>query len=186
MAQTWLADASAKGMYLSTKCTALSSLFDLRPFIQGISAILPSVVRFPTNHRAIAQLLSLFRANTRPTMARSATLHSAVVTITILLAILTSAVAFNEINLGSLEDHALTEFDLKMREPDLLVGPQVETVVEELEEAPPHTHRHEKRYGSGTPYWVSQIKRQGKTPYGNQTNFVIWRNVKDYGAKETA
>jgi glucan 1,3-beta-glucosidase len=116
-------------------------------------------------------------------MAQSTTMRNTVATITILFMILTSAIAFNEINLGSLEDHVLTESDLKMRDPDLFVGPQVETVVEELEEAPPHTHRHQKRYGSGTPYWVSQIKRQGKTPYGNQTDFVIWRNVKDFGAK---
>ena len=48
-------------------------------------------------------------------------------------------------------------------------------------EAPPHTFNHVKRYGSGRPYWFSQIKRQGKIAYGN-SSYVLWRNVKDYGA----
>jgi glucan 1,3-beta-glucosidase len=116
-------------------------------------------------------------------MARTTTVRNVIATITVLLMVITSVTGINEINFGSLEDHALTEFDLKMRDPDLFIGPKVETIIEELDEAPPDTHRHEKRYGSGTPYWVSQIKRQGKTPYGNQTDFVIWRNVKDFGAK---
>lgn len=50
------------------------------------------------------------------------------------------------------------------------------------EEAPPHTFNHVKRYGSGKLYWFSQIKRQGKIAYGN-SSYVLWRNVKDYGAK---
>ena len=49
------------------------------------------------------------------------------------------------------------------------------------DDAPSHTFNHVKRYGSGGPYWFSQIKRQGKVAYGN-SSFVIWRNVKDYGA----
>lgn len=58
----------------------------------------------------------------------------------------------------------------KVRDPD------------EWENAAMQTHTHTKRYGSGTPYWMSQIKRQGTVPYGN-SSFVIWRNVMDYGAK---
>ncbi|EMC95018.1 glycoside hydrolase family 55 protein [Baudoinia panamericana UAMH 10762] len=51
-----------------------------------------------------------------------------------------------------------------------------------VDQAPPNTHKHQKRYGSGGTYWYSQIKRQGKVAYGN-SSFVIWRNVMDYGAK---
>ena len=94
--------------------TPLSSLVDLRHIPTG-HYYHPLFCRsFHTNHCEIAQLLSLFRPNTQPSMARSATLRNAVAKITIVLAILTSALAFNEINLGSLEDHALTEFDLKL------------------------------------------------------------------------
>jgi len=50
-------------------------------------------------------------------------------------------------------------------------------------EAPAGTHLHEKRYGSGAPYWYSQIKRQGKIAYGANASYILWRNVKDYGAK---
>jgi len=49
--------------------------------------------------------------------------------------------------------------------------------------APPGTHKHEKRYGSGGSYWFSEIKRQGRVAYGANASFVIWRNVRDYGAK---
>lgn len=31
-------------------------------------------------------------------------------------------------------------------------------------------------------FWVSTIKRQGTTPFG-QSNYQVYRNVKDYGAK---
>ncbi|KAK4998198.1 hypothetical protein LTR66_002539 [Elasticomyces elasticus] len=50
---------------------------------------------------------------------------------------------------------------------------------------PAFTHGHEKRanYGSGAPYWMSQIKRQGKVAYGANSSYILWRNVRDYGAK---
>ncbi|TKA48187.1 hypothetical protein B0A54_01680 [Friedmanniomyces endolithicus] len=65
------------------------------------------------------------------------------------------------------------------------LGPQIQKFHHLLDEveAPPGTHKHEKRYGSGGSYWFSQIKRQGKVPYGANASFVIWRNVIDYGAK---
>ncbi|KAI4719157.1 glycoside hydrolase family 55 protein [Aureobasidium sp. EXF-10727] len=50
-------------------------------------------------------------------------------------------------------------------------------------EAPLHTTNHVKRYGSGAPYWMSEITRQGKVVYGTNSSYVIWRNVMDYGAK---
>lgn len=53
---------------------------------------------------------------------------------------------------------------------------------EEPANAPDFLHKHEKRIGSGGPYWYSQIKRQGKVAYGFNSSYVIWRNVKDYGA----
>ena len=63
------------------------------------------------------------------------------------------------------------------------LGPEFDALDElQPDEAPPDTHQHVKRYGSGGPYWMSQIKRQGRVPYGN-SSFVIWRNVMDYGAK---
>nr|OQO26207.1 hypothetical protein B0A51_06006 [Rachicladosporium sp. CCFEE 5018] len=70
---------------------------------------------------------------------------------------------------------------------DLISGPQLEDLYGSDDmESPVHTFNHEKRadnYGSGTPYWVSQIKRQGKAVYGVNASYVVWRNVKDYGAK---
>ncbi|TIA19995.1 glycoside hydrolase family 55 protein [Aureobasidium pullulans] len=50
-------------------------------------------------------------------------------------------------------------------------------------EGPLHTTNHVKRYGSGAPYWMSQIPRQGKVVYGTNSSYPVWRNVKDYGAK---
>ncbi|KAI4730984.1 glycoside hydrolase family 55 protein [Aureobasidium sp. EXF-10728] len=50
-------------------------------------------------------------------------------------------------------------------------------------EAPLHTTNHVKRYGSGAPYWMSEITRQGKVVYGTNSSYVVWRNVMDYGAK---
>ena len=54
---------------------------------------------------------------------------------------------------------------------------------EQPDDAPDFLHKHEKRIGSGGPYWYSQIKRQGTVAYGFNSSYVIWRNVKDYGAK---
>lgn len=50
------------------------------------------------------------------------------------------------------------------------------------DEAPAGTHPHQKRYGSGEPYWYELIKRQGKVLYGVDPNYVLFRNVKDFGA----
>lgn len=49
--------------------------------------------------------------------------------------------------------------------------------------APLHTTNHVKRYGSGAPYWFSEITRQGKVAYGTNSSYIVWRNVMDYGAK---
>ena len=35
---------------------------------------------------------------------------------------------------------------------------------------------------TSTDYWMSSITRQGTVAYGNDPNFKIYRNVKDYGA----
>lgn len=40
----------------------------------------------------------------------------------------------------------------------------------------------EKRYGSGGSYWYSEIARQGKVAYGNDSDYVVFRNVMDFGA----
>lgn len=36
--------------------------------------------------------------------------------------------------------------------------------------------------GSGAPYWYGEITRQGKVAYGDNSSYVIFRNVKDFGA----
>jgi glucan 1,3-beta-glucosidase len=117
-------------------------------------------------------------------MARSSLFRSAISIATIILTFITYARAYEGVSFGSVGDFALSELDLEVRDSNLFVGPHVETIDElSADEAPPHTHQHQKCVGSGAPYWVSQIKRQGKSPYAGNTSFVIWRNVKDYGAK---
>ena len=76
------------------------------------------------------------------------------------------------------------ELTLDLDDEGIPVGPRGQTYELNEQSAPEHTHMHEKRsYGSGQPYWYSQIKRQGKPAYGNNASYVIWRNVMDYGAK---
>jgi glucan 1,3-beta-glucosidase len=98
-------------------------------------------------------------------MARSTLFRGAVATLMLLSMAITTITALEDINIGSVADIGISAFELKMRDTDLFIGPQGDTIAE-LEDAPPDTRQHQKRYGSGTPYWVSQIKRQGKTPYG--------------------
>ena len=62
-------------------------------------------------------------------------------------------------------------------------GPDIQALNGLDDEAPPSTHIHVKRYGSGSPYWMSEIPRRGKVAYGTNSSYVIWRNVMDYGAK---
>lgn len=117
-------------------------------------------------------------------MAKSAVFRSVFATAAVLSAIITSTAGIENVNFGSVEDYALSELDLSIRDPNAFTGPQLDIIPElDADIAPPNTHQHQKRYGSGAPYWVSQIKRQGKSPYAGNTSFVIWRNVKDYGAK---
>ncbi|KAK5133279.1 hypothetical protein LTR08_008013 [Meristemomyces frigidus] len=80
----------------------------------------------------------------------------------------------------------LSPYELKV-ELGNLDTPHIGLQVEKFQalderEAPPETHQHEKRYGSGGSYWVSQIKRQGKIAYGANSSYILWRNVRDYGA----
>ena len=65
------------------------------------------------------------------------------------------------------------------------VMPELTPELQELQgegNTPAHTYNHVKRGGATTPFWMSQIRRQGKVAYGN-SSFVIWRNVRDYGAR---
>ena len=62
-------------------------------------------------------------------------------------------------------------------------GPDIQALNGLDDEAPPSTDIHVKRYGSGSPYWMSEIPRRGKVAYGTNSSYVIWRNVMDYGAK---
>lgn len=34
-----------------------------------------------------------------------------------------------------------------------------------------------------TPYWMETIAKEGKVPFGGDSSYVVFRNVKDYGAK---
>lgn len=36
---------------------------------------------------------------------------------------------------------------------------------------------------AGTPYWYEQITKQGKSAFNSNTNYKVYRNVKDYDAK---
>lgn len=36
---------------------------------------------------------------------------------------------------------------------------------------------------SSSSYWVANIKRQGTVAFGSSTDYQIFRNVKDFGAK---
>lgn len=108
------------------------------------------------------------------------------------LAILTSFLNFANADLqvpafGGSADNLLSpplDIGADLESSKHYAGPEMQMLVDlGAEEAPPNTHHHVKRYGSGGPYWFSQIKRQGKTPYGSNSSWVIWRNVRDYGAK---
>lgn len=35
----------------------------------------------------------------------------------------------------------------------------------------------------GSTWWFANIQRQGTIPYGTNSSYVLFRNVKDYGAK---
>lgn len=83
---------------------------------------------------------------------------------------------------GSLSGLSGLDLKFQLNDEGADVGPHVQRYDLSEEAAPPHTHKHEKRYGSGGPYWYSQIKRQGRPAYGNNASYVIWRNVLDYGA----
>jgi glucan 1,3-beta-glucosidase len=34
-----------------------------------------------------------------------------------------------------------------------------------------------------SPFWLQNIAHQGKMPYNSDSNYKVFRNVKDYGAK---
>lgn len=36
---------------------------------------------------------------------------------------------------------------------------------------------------SSSNYWLANINRQGVVPFGNSTEYKVFRNVRDYGAK---
>lgn len=35
-------------------------------------------------------------------------------------------------------------------------------------------------------YWFEQVQHQGKAPFNSNSTYVVWRNVKDFGAKGTS
>ena len=37
--------------------------------------------------------------------------------------------------------------------------------------------------GTSSSYWLANIQRQGKVPFGNSSSYTIFRNVMDFGAK---
>lgn len=115
-----------------------------------------------------------------------ATSRSSVVRLTLLVL---SLFVFLPAVSANFEVPALSHLELNvelMQNEALQVGPKIQIQkyhnLGELQ-APPNTHKHEKRYGSGGPFWMSSIKRQGKIAYGANSSYILWRNVKDYGAK---
>jgi glucan 1,3-beta-glucosidase len=105
---------------------------------------------------------------------------------TLFIILVSSVNALFDVPVAGSPDHLISNLDLT---GDLtngairFAGPEIHALNDpDVIDAPPNTHQHVKRYGSGQPYWVSQIKRQGKIAYGN-SSYVLWRNVKDYGAK---
>jgi hypothetical protein len=40
----------------------------------------------------------------------------------------------------------------------------------------------EGRQTTGSTWWFANIPRQGTIPYGTNSSYVLFRNVKDYGA----
>ncbi|KAK5172230.1 uncharacterized protein LTR77_003868 [Saxophila tyrrhenica] len=104
----------------------------------------------------------------------------------VFLSFLASSTASKDVPLFGGQDSLLTAPDTAAElEKGAMryVGPEIQALNNmDAVEAPPNTHSHVKRYGSGKPYWMSQIKRQGKIAYGNES-YVLWRNVRDYGAK---
>ncbi len=119
-------------------------------------------------------------ASSSSNMARSALL------LTLFISLFASSFASKDVPFFGVQDSILTPYDTHdelARGAMRYVGPEIQALNDlDAVEAPPNTHKHVKRYGSGKPYWMSQIKRQGKVAYGN-SSFVIWRNVRDYGAK---
>lgn len=139
-------------------------------------------------HSLVCCCHSLHRETAIYTMARSSGFRS-ILACTAILSLFGAVTGFQQqvVDFGAVgADVPLSPLELKIKSPgdDLFPGPQTQAIQGlDGEEAPPHTHMHEKRVGSGAPYWVSQIKRQGKNVYGNNASYVIWRNVRDYGAK---
>ena len=108
--------------------------------------------------------------------------------LTALTYLVTTATAVNHVfPLGSAQNISPHILGIENEFGELPQGPQLESLYGSDDmEAPMHTFNHQKRagnYGSGTPYWMSQIKRQGKAPFQSNSSYVIWRNVRDYGAK---
>lgn len=65
------------------------------------------------------------------------------------------------------------------------VGPNLERFDKIVSDEALNAHSKEKRqasYGSGTPYWVESITRRGRPAYGRNDSYVMYRNVKDWGA----
>lgn len=69
-------------------------------------------------------------------------------------------------------DDGLMNFDNELKHAERLAARGEE----------PIEHLHQKRYGSGTPFWFGDIPRVGFPAYGRNSTYVVYRNVKDYGA----
>jgi hypothetical protein len=146
--------------------------------VVGLSRLLPPYAVF---NSAILGVIAVVSSNMAPIRTRIACLTFLLI---VFFASLPRSYAFD------LEAQAVSPIDLSLEltKFDALdsdhLGPVLQKSYDLPEnEAPAGTHQHVKRYGSGGPYWMSQIKRQGKVPYGANSSYVLWRNVMDYGAK---
>ncbi|KAK4951997.1 hypothetical protein LTR10_009917 [Elasticomyces elasticus] len=87
---------------------------------------------------------------------------------------------------GSSPINPLSPVDFKLQLDDLGM-PNFDSELKHTERlgargAPADEHLHAKRYGSGTPFWFGDIPRPGFPAYGRNSTYVVYRNVKDYGA----
>lgn len=139
---------------------------------------------------AIVKQPTLIRVSTKyvplPLMIAHAMLtllgsHRAMTTIVAFFMLLTATSAYQEVvNFGSIADLPRDSLEL---ETDHFVDPGIQDIKSINDDNAKFTHMNQKRYGSGEPYWVGQIKRQGKSLYNGNSSYLLWRNVKDYGAK---
>ena len=109
--------------------------------------------------------------------------------VALLVAAACTLMAATEAQMGSGDNpliNPLSPMDFKLQLDDLGM-PNFDSQLKRTEQlgargSLPDEHLHVKRYGSGTPFWFENIPRPGFPAYGRNSTYVVYRNVKDYGA----